>query len=146
MKGKEGVTLIEVMVVVAIVGLLAAIAIPAYNDYVTRSRRSDAFTALETVRAAQEMYRAERGFYIGINYLAGCSSNMAGDNYTISVATGAAPATTFTVTATPTSGGSQKKDFCFQINQDGNQSYAPYTSSTNTCGAWQSDKKFEDLR
>ena len=90
-RGKEGVTLIEVMVVVAIVGFLAAIAIPAYNNYVTRSRRSDAFTALETVRAAQEMYRAERGIYAedfddgGVNVVAGSSSGMAGDNYDISI-------------------------------------------------------------
>ena len=39
------------MVVVVIVGILAAVAIPAYNDYVTRSRRSEAFTALETAVA-----------------------------------------------------------------------------------------------
>jgi type IV pilus assembly protein PilE len=86
MKGKQGVTLIEIMIVVAIVGMLAAIAIPAYNDYITRSRRSDAFTALETVRAAQEMYRAERGGYaVSLAALPGCSAAMAGENYDISL-------------------------------------------------------------
>ena len=63
MRGKEGFTLLEVMTVVVIVGILAAVAIPAYLNNVTRSRRSDAFNALETVRAAQEMYRAENGGY-----------------------------------------------------------------------------------
>lgn len=123
MRGKTGVTLIEVMIVVVIVGILAAVAIPAYNDYITRSRRSDAFTALETVRAAQEMYRAERGVYrngndFAANLLPGCSSNMAVPNYTISVtpATGTT-LTTFTATATPQA--RQAGDFSFTVDQDG---------------------------
>ncbi len=147
MRGKEGVTLLEVMIVVVIVGILAAVAIPAYDNYITRSRRSDAFTALETVRAAQEMYRAEKGFYASSftgNVLAGCSSGIAGDNYTTAVAR--PTTTTFTVTTTPTNSGNQANDFCFQINQDGNQSYAPYNKGTSTCGTYQTDKKFEDLR
>jgi type IV pilus assembly protein PilE len=139
-RGKEGVTLIEVMVVVAIVGMLAAIAIPAYNNYVTRSRRSDAFTALETVRAAQEMYRAEKGFYASSftgNVLAGCSTNMAGDNYTISV--NRPTTTTFTVTATPQNKQASANDFYFQIDQNGTQAYSSDGSS------WNTDKEWEDL-
>jgi type IV pilus assembly protein PilE len=147
MRGQKGVTLIELMIVVVCVGILAAVAIPAYNDYITRSRRSEAFTALETVRAAQEMYRAERGFYASAftgNVLAGCSSTMGGSNYTIAVARPTPP--TFTVIATPTSGGNQKNDFCFTIDQNGNQSYAPYNKGTGACGTWKTDKKFEELR
>jgi type IV pilus assembly protein PilE len=140
-RGKAGVTLIEVMVVVAIVGMLAAIAIPAYNNYVTRSRRSDAFTALETVRAAQEMYRAEKGFYASSfagNVLAGCSTNMAGDNYTISV--NRPTATTFTSTATPQNKQASANDFYFRTDQNGTQAYSSDGSS------WNTDKKWEDLR
>jgi len=121
-KGEKGVTLIEVMIVVVIVGILAAVAIPAYDNYVTRSRRSDAFTALETVRAAQEMYRAERGFYVGIGDLAGCAPAMAGDNYTITVVPGNPP-TTYTVTAAPTLTGKQAGDFTFTVDQDGAKTY-----------------------
>jgi type IV pilus assembly protein PilE len=144
MRGEKGVTLIEVMVVVAIVGLLAAIAIPAYDNYITRSRRSDAFTALETVRAAQEMYRAEKGLYVdatgfAANLLAGCSSTMAGSNYTIAVAS--ITSTTFTAQATPTTTGKQAKDYSFQIDQNGIESYHPASTST-----WANDKKWEDLR
>ena len=136
MRGKKGVTLIEVMVVVAIVGMLAAIAIPAYNDYITRSRRSDAFTALETVRAAQEMYRAERGVYrngndFNANLLPGCSTDMAAPNYTISVTPASGTSlTTFTVTATPQV--RQAGDFTLTVNQDGDKTYngTPLTSKS----------------
>jgi type IV pilus assembly protein PilE len=136
-RGKAGVTLIEVMVVVAIVGMLAAIAIPAYNNYVTRSRRSDAFTALETVRAAQEMYRAEKGFYASSfagNVLAGCSTNMAGDNYTMSV--NRPTTTTFTVTAD--SQNQQASDYDFRLDQNGAQWYFD--------GSWKNDKTWDALR
>jgi len=141
MRGKEGVTLIEVMIVVVIVGILAAVAIPAYNDYVTRSRRSDAFTALETVRAAQEMFRAETGAYrnaadFDAGLLAGCNPNMAGNNYTISVVAAAGPPPTFTVTATATAGGKQADDKYtrFRVNQNGTQEY--YDTSWHT-GNWE---------
>lgn len=144
MRGNKGVTLIELMVVVAIVGMLAAIAIPAYNNYITRSRRADALSALLTVRAAQEMNRAEKGLYVdaagfAAKLLAGCSSTMAGNNYTISVVAAAGPPPTFTATATGQD--KQVNDFYFRIDQDGKQSYSPDKGST-----WKDDKKFEELR
>ena len=59
----RGITLIELLVVIVIVAILAAIAIPVYTNYLQRVRRADAKTALEQLRAAQEMFRAERGAY-----------------------------------------------------------------------------------
>jgi type IV pilus assembly protein PilE len=142
MRGNKGVTLIEIMVVVAIVGMLAAIAIPAYNDYVTRSRRSDAFTALETVRAAQEMYRAERGEYANIfTRLAGCSAGMAGNNYNLVLAAIDSDANgsmdQYTINAQPQ--GKQTGDFQFRIDQNGVHWY-------NGGAGWNSDKKWEELK
>jgi type IV pilus assembly protein PilE len=63
MKSNKGITLIELLVVIVIVGILAAIAIPVYTNYMQRARRADAKTALEHLRAAQEMFRAENGLY-----------------------------------------------------------------------------------
>ena len=116
-KDKRGVTLLEVMVVVVIVGVLAAIAIPAYTNYVTRARRTDAFNALLTVHAAQEMYKAERGFFAGDLTSLQCSSDMAGNNYNIDL--NRSDNTKYTVIAQPQN--KQSGDFYFGINQDGAQ-------------------------
>jgi type IV pilus assembly protein PilE len=149
MRGTKGVTLIEVMVVVAIVGLLAAIAIPAYDNYITRSRRSDAFTALETVRAAQEMYRAEKGLYAhdfvdgGVTVLAGCSSGMAGSNYNISISR--TDNTHYEALAAATAGGKQANDKYsqFRVDQDGIEEYydTSWHKETDADG-----QKWQDLR
>ena len=61
---QRGLTLIELLVVIVIVGILAAVAIPSYTGYLQRSRRADAKVALEQLRAAQEMFRAERVRYV----------------------------------------------------------------------------------
>ena len=140
---REGVTLIEVMIVVVIVGLLAAIAIPAYDNYITRSRRSDAFTALETVRAAQEMYRAERGGYaIAFAALAGCNAAMAGENYDITLqniqdADGNLLDDDNIYLVRAEAQVRQEGDFDFQIDQDGVKQY-------NNAG-WITVNSWEDL-
>ena len=59
----KGITLIELLIVIVIVGILAAVAVPGYTSYMIRARRADAKTALEQVRATQEMWKAERGVY-----------------------------------------------------------------------------------
>lgn len=60
---EKGFTLIELMITVAIVGILAAIAYPSYTEYVMRSRRVEGQNLLNDAAARQERYRAQNGVY-----------------------------------------------------------------------------------
>jgi type IV pilus assembly protein PilE len=60
---EKGFTLIEVMITVAIVGILAAIAYPSFSEYVIRSRRVEGQNLLNDAAARQERYRAQNGAY-----------------------------------------------------------------------------------
>ncbi|MDX9995378.1 MAG: type IV pilin protein [Rhodocyclaceae bacterium] len=66
MKRKQkGFTLIELMIVVAIVGILASIALPAYNDYITRARITEGVAALSDMRVKLEQYFQDNRTYVG---------------------------------------------------------------------------------
>ena len=66
LKGQKGFTLIELMIVVAIIGILAAIAIPNFLQYQMKSRQSEAKTNLQAIKTSEVSFQAERGCYIGI--------------------------------------------------------------------------------
>ena len=60
---QKGFTLIELLITIAILGILAAIAIPAYNGYITAARMSEAENNLSAIRLAQEEYFLENNGY-----------------------------------------------------------------------------------
>lgn len=65
-RNDAGFSLIELLVATVIVGILAATAIPAYNDYIIKTRRSDAHVALQQFAMAMERYYIENnGYYTG---------------------------------------------------------------------------------
>ena len=63
-KSKEGFTLIELMIVVAIVGILAAIAIPSFMRFQLKAKAGEAKSNLAAIRTAEESYQAEHGDYV----------------------------------------------------------------------------------
>ena len=66
LNGQKGFTLIELMIVVAIIGILAAIAIPNFLTYQLKSRQAEAKTNLQAIKTSEVAFQAERGCYIGL--------------------------------------------------------------------------------
>ncbi len=75
MKKQQGFTLIELMIVVAIIGILAAIAIPAYQDYTMRAQVSEGLNLSGGAKAAVTEYFQDRGTMPSNNAIAGLAAD-----------------------------------------------------------------------
>ena len=120
----KGMTLLELMIVVAIIGILASIALPSFNDSVMKARRADARNSLFDWQLRQAEYFADNLSYASVSTVNGSGADTvdSGESY-YDITVTSSSTTTFQMTAMPKSGTTQASDsdcasyFC--INQDG---------------------------
>lgn len=103
----KGFSLIELMIAVVIVAIIAAVAVPSYQDSVRKSRRADASIALGNLQMTQEKYRANNATYGTLAEVGGAGTSTGG-YYTITVSDNTA--TGYILTATAVAGSSQASD------------------------------------
>ena len=134
----RGMTLIELIIVVAIVGIIAAIGYPSYQDHVKKTRRAEGMGELLELADRMERHYSDTGTYDQTNGSDMTATVIMGGTttengyYTLSIAAGT-DNVEFSASAAPTSKGQQNTDKCgtFTINSLGTKSVS--ASTTDDC-------------
>ncbi len=119
-KQQQGFTLIELVVTMAIIGLLSAIAVPTYQQYRIRGNRAAAQAQMMYIAILEKQYLFVKGNYADKTTLESNGYALTSDvssNYSYDIAVGAGSVPTFTITFTPT--GSQTNDGALTLDNDG---------------------------
>ena len=118
----RGFTLIELMITVAIIGILVAVAFPSYNYAVKKNRRAGAQSALSDIAQRQQQFLMDNRAYTADLTTAGLRYTTPTDvspYYTLSVTVGTGNPPSFTAAATPISTGSQASDGTLTLTSSG---------------------------
>ena len=146
---QRGFTLIEIMVVVAMVLTLSAIAMPSYTEHINRSKRAEAKAQLlETAQFMQRFYSQNDSYAQTRGAVAVAipdalarvprTAAAGSQNYTISLGTPAATVATFVIQAVPRTGGSMASDKCgrFTLNQAGQRGVTGNAAGNTADSCW----------
>lgn len=133
---QSGFTLMELVIAIAIIGILSALAVPGYYSYVHKATRTDATSELLIDAAKMEQYYSQNNTYAGAT-LANIQANATTTNGTYAIALSNLSATTYTITATAT--GSQLGDSncrTFVINESGTRTATNSSGGDSTALCW----------
>lgn len=116
----RGFTLIELMIAMAIIAVLAAIAIPNYQQYRVKANRADAQAFLMDVAQRQQQYLLDARAFAGtLAELGMVAPEKVARNYTVTIDIEAGPPPTFLLTATPIATSGQSADGVLTLDQSG---------------------------